>query len=175
MPRDSIATLPNLVSMSRLGMAAVFPFLDGADERLLLIAAAGATDFLDGYLARSRGAATRIGALIDPFSDRCFILVAVFVLWMDGTLTLAHTLILAVRDLCVVGAWLATLGSARLKEFGFVARPAGKVVTALQLAALAIAYLWPPWLVGFVIAVGAASAVAIADYTRVILRGRPPE
>jgi len=174
MPRDSIATLPNLVSMSRLGMAVVFPFLVGADERLLLIAAAGATDFLDGYLARSRGAATRIGALIDPFSDRCFILVAVFVLWMDGTLTLTYTLILAVRDLCVVGAWLATLGSARLKQFDFIARPAGKVVTVLQLAALAMAYLWPPWLVGFVIAVGAASAVAIADYTRVLVRGRSP-
>jgi CDP-diacylglycerol--glycerol-3-phosphate 3-phosphatidyltransferase/cardiolipin synthase len=174
MARDSIATLPNLVSLSRLGMAAVFPFLEGPDERLLLIAAAGATDFLDGYLARSRGTATRIGALIDPFADRCFILVAVFVLWMDGTIDLAATLVLAVRDVAVLGAFLATRGAARFKDITFVARPAGKVVTVLQLAALAIAYLSPAWLLASVLAVGVASVVAIADYARILWRGQSP-
>ena len=70
MERDSLATLPNLLSLSRLGFAAAFVLLKGRDERLLLIAAAGATDFLDGWIARRRGTATKWGALIDPVADR---------------------------------------------------------------------------------------------------------
>lgn len=174
MARDSIATLPNLVSLSRLVMAALFPFLEGHEERLLLIAAAGGTDFLDGYLARRRGAASRFGEQIDPFADRCFILVAVIVLWNDGTLSLPATLMLAARDVCVLAAWIATRGVERFRNFTFKARPAGKVVTVLQLAALAIAYLEPDWLMPSVVAVGVASAWSIIDYTIVFWRAGAP-
>ena len=59
MERDSLATLPNLISLSRLGLAVAFVVFTENDARLLLIAAAGATDFLDGYLARTRGSADR--------------------------------------------------------------------------------------------------------------------
>ena len=62
MPRDSLATLPNLISLSRLGLAAAFVLLKGTNARLALIAAAGATDFLDGYLARRRGTTSKWGA-----------------------------------------------------------------------------------------------------------------
>ena len=152
-------------------MAALFPLLKGHEERLLLIAAAGATDFLDGYLARSRGASTRFGELIDPFADRCFVLVALAVLWNDGRLSLVATLVLAARDICVLAAFLATRGMDQFRQFTFGARSAGKVVTVLQLAALAIAYLEPSLILTSVIAVGIASAWSIADYSIVLWRG----
>ena len=172
MPRDSIATLPNLVSMSRLGMALLFPFLTAVDERLALIAAAGATDFLDGYLARTRGSTSRVGALIDPFADRCFILVAVCVLWADDMISPVQMLLLAVRDVSVLAAFLWARATGGFRRFRFVARPAGKVVTALQLAALAVAYLAPAWLAPLVTVVGVASLAAIADYAWVLWRER---
>ena len=173
MARDPIATLPNLVSLSRVAMAAVFPLLDGAEPRLLLIAAAATTDVADGWLARSRGSVTRTGALIDPLADRCFVLVAVFVLWWTETFTSLETLALVARDVAVIAAWAATRGSTRFRDFAFMARPAGKVVTALQFAALAAVYLAPGlWLTTLIAAVAVASLVSIADYTRTLWRGR---
>lgn len=172
MARETIATLPNAVSLSRLGMAAAFPILDDPEARLLLIAAAGATDFLDGYLARTRGESTRLGALIDPIADRCFVLVAVLVLWADDTATPAQLIALSIRDLVVMVAFFATRGVAMFRDFGFTARPAGKVATVLQLAVLATAYLYPPVFAPGVIAVAAVSLVALGDYGLAFWRGR---
>ena len=176
MARDAVVTLPNLVSMSRLAMAALFPFLPGTTARLVLIGAAGVTDFLDGYLARTRGSTTRIGAQIDPFADRCFILVAVCVLWADDVMTLTQMLIVAVRDVVVLGAWMIAWIVARatrqVRVFEFGPRPTGKILTVLQLFALAIAYLAPAWLATVVIGVGAVSLLAIADYSSALWRSR---
>ena len=172
MPRDSIATLPNLVSMSRLVMAALFPFVPGTPARLVLIAAAGVTDFLDGYLARTRGSSTRMGEMIDPFADRCFLLVAVCVLWADDVLSLTQMLVVAVRDISLLAVWIGARATGRLREFRFIARPSGKVLTVLQLATLAIAYIAPQWIMPAVIVVGLASAFAIADYGVALWRTR---
>ena len=176
MARDSVVTLPNLVSMSRLVMAALFPFVPGTTARLVLIGAAGVTDFLDGYLARTRGSSTRIGAQIDPFADRCFILVAVCVLWADDVMTLTQTLFVAVRDVVVLGAWIVAWIVARVtrqvRAFEFGPRLTGKILTVLQLFALAIAYLAPAWLAPVVFGVGAVSLIAIGDYSWALWRSR---
>lgn len=169
---SSLATAPNLVSLSRVPMAAVFPFLPGVEERVLLIAAAATTDFLDGYLARSRQEATRLGALIDPVADRCFVLIAIATLWWESTMSLTATLVVAARDLAVIPGFLGTRLVPRLRRFAFPARPAGKVVTTLQLATLAAAYLTPGLLATCVALVAVASAVAIADYAGVLWRAR---
>jgi CDP-diacylglycerol--glycerol-3-phosphate 3-phosphatidyltransferase/cardiolipin synthase len=167
-----LATLPNVVSLSRLPMAAAFPFLTGVEERVLLIAAAAATDFLDGYLARIRGAATRLGALLDPVADRCFVLVAVGVLWYESALTPVATVILVARDLAVTGAFVVTRFSPRLRRVPFMARPAGKVVTALQLSTLAATYLAPGLVATCVALVAVASTVAIVDYSAALWKRR---
>jgi CDP-diacylglycerol--glycerol-3-phosphate 3-phosphatidyltransferase/cardiolipin synthase len=167
-----LATLPNVVSLSRLPMAAAFPFLDGVEERLLLIAAAAATDFLDGYLARVRGAATQIGALIDPVADRCFVLIAVGVLAIESVLTPLATSILVSRDLAVTAAFVVTRFSRRMRRVPFMARPAGKVVTALQLLTLATAYLAPGMVATGVALVAVGSTVAIVDYSAALWRRR---
>jgi cardiolipin synthase len=168
----SFASLPNLVSLSRLPMAAMFPFFSGVQERLLLIAAAAVTDFLDGYLARRRKETSRLGALLDPVADRCFVIIAAGVLWFESTLTPLATLILISRDIAVIPGFLATRLSPRLRKFPFPGRPAGKVVTALQLATLAAAYLAPALVAALVALVAVASIVAIADYSAVLWRRR---
>jgi CDP-diacylglycerol--glycerol-3-phosphate 3-phosphatidyltransferase/cardiolipin synthase len=64
MERETLATLPNLISLSRLGLAVAFVVLKGTNARLIVIAAAGATDFLDGYLARRGGSTWQYAILI---------------------------------------------------------------------------------------------------------------
>jgi CDP-diacylglycerol--glycerol-3-phosphate 3-phosphatidyltransferase/cardiolipin synthase len=164
----AFVTLPNIVSLSRIPMAAVFPFLGGTEERLLLIAAAAITDFLDGFLARRSGHTTRLGALIDPVADRCFVLIAVATLWFESNLTLTATLVLASRDIAVIPGFLGTRFVPRLRRFAFPARAAGKVVTTLQLATLAAVYLAPDLVTACVALVAIASAVAIADYAVIL-------
>jgi CDP-diacylglycerol---glycerol-3-phosphate 3-phosphatidyltransferase len=73
--RRELTNLPNLVTMGR---AVVIPFvlyfMDNFNplrtfiaSLLYLVAAAG--DFLDGYLARSRGQVSMLGKFLDPLAD----------------------------------------------------------------------------------------------------------
>jgi phosphatidylglycerophosphate synthase len=174
MARDNVAalaTLPNIVSLSRLPMAAAFPFL-GTEGRLIVIAAAATTDFLDGYFARRRGDVTKLGALLDPISDRCFVLIAVGTLWLEAVFTPLATFVIVSRDLSVIGAFAVTRMMGTMRNVAFVARPAGKVVTVLQLGALSLAYVAPELVIAGVLLVGVASAAAIIDYLRYIRRNR---
>src|SRR5262245_63420825 len=79
--------LPNVVSLLRLPLAAAFPFAARRPKAaLLVLLAAGATDVLDGWLARRRGEATALGAVIDPVADKVFALSVMGTLWKQGKL-----------------------------------------------------------------------------------------
>ncbi len=84
---DLIWTVPNLISMFRLLMVPVFAFLIVAEHdywALGVLALCGVTDFLDGYLARSLGQVSELGARLDPAADRLFILSTLLGLaWRD--------------------------------------------------------------------------------------------
>ena len=173
MERDALATLPNLISLSRLLLAAAFVVLTDRDQRLLLIAAAGATDFLDGYVARTRGSATRAGALIDPIADRFFVFTAVCALLFSGELRSWQYAVLISRDFMTAVGFLTARVIPWLRVVTFQARPAGKIVTVLQLATLALVFIEPAWLNAALVVVGAASLYAIVDYTLALWRARP--
>ena len=51
--RRTLGNLPNVLSCSRLVLAAGFVVTDGANARVGLIGVAAVTDFLDGWLAAS--------------------------------------------------------------------------------------------------------------------------
>lgn len=172
MERDSLATLPNLISLSRLGLAAAFVFLKGSDERLLIIAVAGATDFLDGYFARTRGGVTKWGALIDSIADRFFIFIALCALLFDGVIGTWQYVILISRDFMTAVGFLTARIVPMLRAVTFRSRMPGKVVTVLQLATLALIFVHPEWLNPAFAIVAVASAYAIGDYTLVLWRAR---
>ena len=68
----ALATPPNLVTLSRLaliGAAFAAAGLGAARLALLLGASAGASDYVDGWLARRTGRVTRIGEILDQFCD----------------------------------------------------------------------------------------------------------
>src|ERR1035437_3295903 len=98
MERETLATLPNMISLSRLGLAVAFVLFKGTHSRLIIVALAGATDFLDGYFARRRGSASKWGALVDPIADRFFVFTAVCALLFDGVIDTWQYAILISRD-----------------------------------------------------------------------------
>ena len=60
--RATLRALPNIISSSRVLLAAGFVVARDADTRLGLVGLAAVTDFLDGWLARRAQAGRRAGA-----------------------------------------------------------------------------------------------------------------
>src|SRR5918911_5245396 len=126
---------PNLVSLSRILLAGAFPF-SGDTQRLALVGAAAATDFLDGWLARSRNWATRSGALLDPIADRVFVLTAVATFLFSGQITTGQYFTMLLRDILTAVGFLVARAIPWLRGVQFRARWLGKLVTTAQLLAL---------------------------------------
>ncbi|MEU1981555.1 CDP-alcohol phosphatidyltransferase family protein [Nocardia sp. NPDC019395] len=74
---DRLLTVPNVLSILRLLGVPLFLWLllvqhaDGWAFTLLILS--GLTDFLDGKLARLLDQSSRLGALLDPFVDRLYL------------------------------------------------------------------------------------------------------
>jgi CDP-diacylglycerol--glycerol-3-phosphate 3-phosphatidyltransferase/cardiolipin synthase len=172
MKRDTVATLPNLISVSRLGLAVAFVAFRGANARLLIVATAGATDFLDGYFARRRGSASTWGALIDPIADRFFVFTAVSALLFDDVLGTWQYAVLISRDFMTAVGFLTARAIPWLRQVRFTSRMPGKVVTVMQLATLALVFVAPPLVDAALGLVAIASLVSIGDYTLALWHGR---
>ncbi len=78
-----VLTWPNAISAVRLAAVPVFAWLAFAGydlAALAVLAFSGATDWLDGVLARRLHQTSRLGELLDPAADRLFIVVTLVVL-----------------------------------------------------------------------------------------------
>ena len=135
MSRWSSVAPPNILSFSRVLLAAAFPFSDD-HGRLALVGAAAATDFLDGWIARQGNWATRAGALIDPIADRVFAVTAVGTFLVDGQLTVAQFFTMLLRDIMTAVGFVVARIVPWLRAVEFRARFLGKLVTTVQLLAL---------------------------------------
>jgi len=73
---DRVLTVPNALSVLRLIGVPVFLWavLGGRTAlAIVLLAASGITDYLDGKIARRFGLVSRVGELLDPIADRLYI------------------------------------------------------------------------------------------------------
>lgn len=171
--RGELSRLPNILSLSRLLLAVLF-VPAGRPARVALILIAAATDFLDGWLARRTNTTTRWGALVDPISDRIFVLVVIVTYVLNGELSVIESLLLLSRDVATALGFFVARAVPRLRAIEFKARFPGKVVTVLQLVTLLALVVGAQPLTPFIVLVVGASAVAIADYTHAVLRSRMP-
>ncbi|MFE3445722.1 CDP-alcohol phosphatidyltransferase family protein [Nocardia sp. NPDC059180] len=100
---DRILTVPNALSVLRLIGVPVFLWLmlvekaDGWAFALLVVS--GVTDFLDGKLARLLDQSSRLGALLDPFVDRLFLVTTLAAFVIRGLIPWWVAAILIGRDL----------------------------------------------------------------------------
>jgi phosphatidylglycerophosphate synthase len=169
---SELRSLPNLISISRLALAAAFVVSNQADVRIVLVMLALATDYLDGWIARRAGSMTRTGALLDPFADRVFVLVGVSVFLFDGVLSTFGYFIMISRDLMTAIGFLVARAVPSLRPVAFHARFPGKLVTVLQLATFIAILIKPPSAQPMLMVVALASAWAIGDYTWALWNAR---
>jgi cardiolipin synthase len=113
-------TWANLVTLVRLALLPVFLWvLFSTDHRAIaawLLAFLGATDWMDGFLARRLHQVSNVGKVIDPVADRLLVIVGLLsvaaasgVPWWFALTTLAREVIVSVLTLV-----LAALGAARI-------------------------------------------------------------
>ncbi len=99
------AHIPNLICVVRIVLVwpIVVALVDGRYAFALgLILVAGASDGLDGFLAKRFNWQSRLGGLLDPLADK-LLLVSVFVaLSMTGLVPLWLTAVVIIRDLVIV-------------------------------------------------------------------------
>lgn len=172
MNRGALFTVPNTVSLSRLVLAFAFVLVTDTRDRVALIVAAGATDFLDGWIARHRNSQTTSGALIDPFADRVFVLAAVSAYLVHDIFSTTQYFIFLSRDIMTAVGFLVAKLVPRLKPVEFKARMLGKIVTVVQLATLLLVLIVPGATDALIWAIGILSAAAIVDYTAALWRAR---
>jgi len=170
--RRTLGTIPNLISASRLLLAAGFVAAGAAEARIGLIGAAAITDMLDGWLARRVQATSRWGALLDPIADRVFVLTVVGTFLFTGALSTTAYFILISRDLATAVGFVVARTIAWLRPVQFKARPMGKIVTILQLVTLFLVLAWPAAVSTLLAAVAVASVLSIVDYTLALWRAR---
>lgn len=170
--RASLRWIPNIVSLSRVALAVAFVMDRDVSARIAIVLAAAVTDMLDGWLARRAGLVSRFGALIDPFADRVFVLVAVATFVYEGSLSTMQYFVLISRDLMTAVGFIVAKSVSWLKPVEFRARWSGKMVTALQLATFVALLKLPQYVTPLIWAVGLASLYSIVDYTWALWRAR---
>ncbi|MCX6434180.1 MAG: CDP-alcohol phosphatidyltransferase family protein [Actinobacteria bacterium] len=98
-----ILTIPNLISFARLLGVPVFlwlilvPQADG--WAFVVLAAAGASDWVDGALARALNQRSELGILLDPLADRLYIAATLLGLALRGIIPWWLVAILVGREL----------------------------------------------------------------------------
>ena len=87
MQQNRVLTIPNLITLVRLALVPVFLWLLwGKDEPIaaaLLLAFLGATDWVDGYIARHFDQGSELGKILDPTADRVLLVAAAIALLVE--------------------------------------------------------------------------------------------
>jgi CDP-diacylglycerol---glycerol-3-phosphate 3-phosphatidyltransferase len=97
-------TIPNAIGIARIALIPVFLVLalqsgDGRDTvATILFATVAATDWFDGMVARITGQYSRLGALLDPLTDRMLVLAGAIVTYHFELLPRWALLVLAARE-----------------------------------------------------------------------------
>ena len=144
-PGDRILTIPNAISMARLIGVPVFLWLVlGVDTKagdwwaVGLLVAAGASDWLDGKIARALNQQSRLGQLLDPAADRLYIVATVVALAVRAIIPWWLVAVLAVRELLMgVVLWVLRRRGWGTLQVSFV----GKTATLCLLYAFPLLFL----------------------------------
>jgi cardiolipin synthase len=100
-----VFNVPNLLSILRIALVPVFLWFL-LDEfflaAIVVLAIAGLTDFLDGYLARKLNQITKLGKMLDPVADRLYIFATLLALSVTGYVPWWLAALVILRDILML-------------------------------------------------------------------------
>jgi CDP-diacylglycerol--glycerol-3-phosphate 3-phosphatidyltransferase len=171
-------TLPNAIGIGRLLLIPVFLVLalesgDGRDTTAaVLFAFVAATDWFDGMAARITGQYSRLGALLDPLTDRLLVISGVIVAWHFELLPRWALAVLAAREALMLVLTQVALRRGMDLEVNMVGRWAVWPV----MAALGLTVLTDTWISEALLYFGlaltlAATALYLQDGVQALRKG----
>ena len=155
-------TVPNAIGFVRLALVPVFLVValssdNGPDATAFVIFAVIAwSDYLDGLAARLTGQYSRLGALLDPLTDRLLVVSGVLVAWRFELLPRWALAMLAARELfMLVLTELALRRGVDLKL-----NMLGRWAVWPVMSALALSLIVESWLIDAILYVGVGMTLA---------------
>lgn len=143
--------LPNKLSMFRVVLVPVLVVFYYLYVRLTndlfafflapIFIVASLTDFLDGYIARSRNLVTVFGKFIDPLADKLIVMAALLVMNALGFIPIWATVVILSREFIVTGIRLVAVGDGKV----IAASKLGKYKTAVTMVGLIMMLAFPYW------------------------------
>lgn len=132
--------VPNTISLIRLALIPVFVWLvvnGDYGPAAILLGIIGATDWIDGYLARRLGQVTELGKFLDPLADRIAVAVAVVAGLIYGVLPEWFAWALIVREVLIgIGAMYGWRNGVTKLEVRYM----GKLATLLLYFSVSLFY-----------------------------------
>jgi cardiolipin synthase (CMP-forming) len=171
-------TLPNAIGFARIALIPVFLVLaldseDGRDTAATIIfAGIAASDYLDGLLARVTGQYSRLGALLDPLTDRLLVIAGALVAWNFELLPRWALLVLGIRE-----AFMLLLTQLALRRgLDLSVNMLGRWAVWPVMGALGLAFIVETWVSEVLLYVGlaltlAATAQYLEDGLRALRKG----
>ncbi len=165
---------PNFITVLRILAIPLFLILLTSQEVELALGVfvlAGASDALDGAIARLTNAKTDLGALLDPLADKLLILSSFSALAFMGVVPNWLTVLVIMRDVVILfGYGTIFLFTGRRMEVR--PTPAGKASTFFQIASVTCVLVVMVWrdlvpasgVFGLFLATGAATVVSGLHY-----------
>ncbi|MBV8121148.1 MAG: CDP-alcohol phosphatidyltransferase family protein [Alphaproteobacteria bacterium] len=131
-------SLPNLISLGRLLLVPLEIWLIlraryGAAFWVFVVA--GASDALDGFIAKHFDWRTRLGALLDPIADKALLVSVYVALGLANQLWTSLVILVVFRDIMIIGGFLLIQVFAAPKRFDPLY--ISKINTGLQIVLVA--------------------------------------
>ncbi len=108
MPSERVLTIPNLITLLRLFCLPIFLWvlfdIDDKAGAAWLLGGLGATDWVDGWVARRFDQKSAFGAVFDPAVDRGLFIVAVVAILVDQSMNPWLAVAILVREISVAAA-----------------------------------------------------------------------
>jgi CDP-diacylglycerol--glycerol-3-phosphate 3-phosphatidyltransferase len=155
-------TIPNAIGFARLALVPVFLAVgltsgDGHSSlAFALFAFIAWSDYFDGMAARITGQYSRLGALLDPLTDRVLVVSGAVVAWHYETLPRWALVVLAARELLM----LAFTQLALRRGVDLNVSMLGRWAVWPVMSALALALLIDGWVLDVVLYIGLAMTLA---------------
>jgi cardiolipin synthase len=103
-----VLTVPNAISLARILLLGLFCWLlIGPDKRIaatIVLMVVGATDFLDGFLARRFHQVSTVGKVLDPLADRVVLVTGVLAITAYGAVPAWLAVVVLGREVLVSAA-----------------------------------------------------------------------
>ena len=125
-----------------------------------LVVLSGLTDFLDGYVARTYGKTSYLGAIHDFTADKLFMLSALLVFSVVGVIPTWVTFIFLYREIIVMGLRIYT----SFHKYEIKASLAGKAKTAVLFVGLGVMLMGLPYYMIIIYISLALAVISFFDY-----------